>query len=97
MRNYCGSNYTATPPTATSRPCSSCGGTGFYCMGVENGRPYSRTGFNCFRCDGSGWVTPKARRVRCPRCKCLVTKEQSENGHTLNYVSNGTQTISECI
>ena len=39
----------------TAHECSKCGGTGFYCMGVENGRPYSRTGFRCYGCGGTGW------------------------------------------
>jgi hypothetical protein len=46
--------------THTCRQCNKCGGTGFYCMGVENGRPYSYTGFACRLCGGKGWqIRPK--------------------------------------
>lgn len=39
----------------TARQCSKCGGTGFYCQGVVNGKPVSNTGFKCYGCDGTGW------------------------------------------
>lgn len=35
--------------------CGKCNGTGFYCMGMLDGRPYSRTGFTCHPCAGTGW------------------------------------------
>ena len=41
--------------THTCKQCNKCGGTGFYCMGVMDGRPYSYTGFACNKCGGKGW------------------------------------------
>lgn len=38
-----------------AKPCGKCSETGFYCMGVNNGRPYSSTGFDCFSCNGTGY------------------------------------------
>jgi len=45
-------------------PCDKCAGTGFYCMGTENGRPYSQTGFTCYPCDGTGWKILTAAYVK---------------------------------
>ena len=44
------------------RICSKCNGTGKYCMGIENGRPYSRTGFTCYPCHGTGYVGTKSKK-----------------------------------
>ena len=67
-------------PTVKSQPklvdnqtchvCNKCGGTGFYCMGVLNGQPYSHTGFTCYGCKGLGWVVKKkiVKKAICPRC-----------------------------
>ncbi len=38
-------------------PCSKCNGTGFYCTHMHNGRPQSATGFDCWKCNGSGWAS----------------------------------------
>lgn len=40
----------------TTSQCSKCGGTGFYCQGILDGRPISNTGFTCFPCNGTGWI-----------------------------------------
>jgi hypothetical protein len=48
-----------TPPPAPegykARKCWKCSGTGFYCMGIHNGQPYSLTGFACHPCGGTGY------------------------------------------
>ena len=57
---------TAAPTTTTVRPvkaqpagtkcmCAKCSGTGFWCKGVNNGKPMSNTGFECYSCKGRGW------------------------------------------
>lgn len=35
--------------------CWKCSGTGFYCMGIHDGQPYSHTGFVCHPCNGTGY------------------------------------------
>ena len=42
-------------PSANHYACGKCFGTGFYCMGTLNGKPYSHTGFTCYPCGGAGW------------------------------------------
>ena len=93
---YYGPHYQEHSPSVKSKPCPNCGGTGFYCMGVENGQPYSRTGFSCFKCSGTGWITPKPRRKRCPGCGFLRTVEEMEEGHKWSKVSKGVQTFFSC-
>jgi hypothetical protein len=48
----------------TCRQCSKCGGTGFYCQGVVNGRPVSNTGFACYSCRGTGWQVSWKRGMK---------------------------------
>lgn len=65
--------------------CPKCSGTGFYCMGVINGNPFSYTGFVCYGCNGSGWkeIKPRKKYAICPRCDCKILAEGVENGHIL--------------
>ena len=56
-----------TPQTTDAEvavPCWKCGGTGFWCKGVLNGkRPYSNTGFVCWACNGAGYKVVARARV----------------------------------
>ena len=36
------------------KKCLKCGGTGRWCLGIINGKPFSNTGFDCWSCDGTG-------------------------------------------
>ena len=51
---------TKSAPLATSERsveiCTKCYGTGAFCLGLLNGKPYSNTGFTCYRCSGSGYI-----------------------------------------
>ena len=51
----------ACEPGYKAEPCWKCSGTGFYCMGTENGKPYSLTGFDCHPCNGTGYKVRKDR------------------------------------
>lgn len=44
-------------------PCRKCNGTGKFCRGMLDGRPFSFTGFDCWTCRGSGWFIHKKPRV----------------------------------
>lgn len=44
--------------------CPKCGGTGFWCLYVENGVARSNTGTACWKCNGTGWVEPRTRTRR---------------------------------
>lgn len=46
-------------PSPNHYACGKCFGTGFYCMGIHNGKPYSHTGFTCYPCGGAGWLLSK--------------------------------------
>lgn len=96
VTRYVGSNYTETAPAANARQCPKCGGTGFFCLGIENDAPISNTGFDCFKCEGSGWVIPQPRRRRCPGCGFLRTAAEMEQGHAYSVVENGEQRFYEC-
>ena len=84
--------------------CSKCGGTGFYCMGVLDGNPYSHTGFKCYGCNGLGWKPVKSKR-KFVTCKCcgsnvqdinlerhsIVTSRFNDEGKIEQYICNGTK------
>lgn len=56
--------------------CWKCSGTGFFCMGTNNGKPYSLTGFDCWPCNGTGWRTRRKPRKLgvCPTCSHKIEK-----------------------
>ena len=63
--------------------CLKCGGTGFFCMGTENGRPFSLTGFDCYPCAGTGWMVEsvekhEARERRQARAEAKADEEREE-------------------
>jgi hypothetical protein len=37
------------------KPCGKCGGTGKFCLYIENGQPKSNTGHTCYACGGKGY------------------------------------------
>ena len=37
------------------KPCSKCGGSGNFCLYIENGTPKSNTGYDCYACGGKGY------------------------------------------
>jgi hypothetical protein len=43
--------------------CNKCYGTGFWCRGIENGAPFSNTGFDCWQCRTVGWVRKQFERA----------------------------------
>ena len=45
----------ACEPGYKADPCWKCSGTGFFCMGTNNGSPYSLTGFDCYPCGATGY------------------------------------------
>lgn len=51
-------------PNETATMCTQCSGTGFWCKHIENGKPFSTTGFDCYHCGGSGWCERKPRGKR---------------------------------
>jgi len=70
--------------------CNKCGGNGLYIMEVRNGRPWSSTGIQCWKCGGVGWAIKKPRRRRCPVCNMLVTPVDGViPPHTYNYIRKG--------
>lgn len=94
MARFVGSHFSPTAPTATSKPCPKCSGSGFFCLGVVNGEPQSNTGFDCYKCHGTGWVTPAPRRQRCPKCGLLWPDIHHE--HSFNLCSDGEQHLVIC-
>jgi len=47
-------------------PCMKCSGTGFFCLGILNGQPYSNTGFTCWRCNGTGYFIHTKKVEKAP-------------------------------
>ena len=48
----------------TVHECLKCAGTGFFCLGVLDGVPYSNTGFDCHKCGGQGWIVRNKRGAK---------------------------------
>ena len=59
----------------TVHMCGKCNGTGFYCMGTLNDKPYSRTGFQCHPCGGTGWRV----RIKRGRKQAVQARQYKEN------------------
>ncbi len=81
--------------TEVCQECYKCGGTGFYCMGIENGKPYSHTGFDCFPCGGTGWIV-KSKKSAEPACRVSRSGEVVDLAPKFTEVhsmTNGTWTV----
>lgn len=83
-------------PSENHRACSKCGGTGFYCMGLENGNPFSRTGFVCYPCNGTGWIERKPKRKRCKRCGLLFPSDQLSSHQFRRVTADGEVLLVTC-
>ena len=68
-------------PSDNHTLCLKCNGTGFYCMGTENGKPYSHTGFECYPCHGTGWKLPN-KRIKKDLCPTCGLKFETEHTHS---------------
>ena len=44
--------------------CPKCLGTGIFAMAIFDGRPWSSTGTDCWKCHGTGFVVRKARKAK---------------------------------
>lgn len=81
--------------TEVCQECYKCGGTGFYCMGIENGKPYSHTGFDCFPCGGTGWIV-KSKKSAAPACRVSrngTVVELAPQYKEVHSMTNGTWTV----
>lgn len=62
------------------RPCDHCSvvnGERIWCRGIENGRPYSRTGFECWKCGNSGFHGTDKLRLYTAERLAVLNKAQA--------------------
>lgn len=88
-----GDKYTKTPefndagkPVYTRHiPCDRCfviGGQRVWCMGMENGRPFSTTGFECWTCGNTGVRGTKQERLYTSAELAKITKAATTRAAT---------------
>ena len=70
-------------------PCDRChviDGQRLWVMGMENNRPYSRTGFECWTCGNTGI---RGQRERAPLHRCEAGAGQQDRGYPRRPQSRG--------
>lgn len=75
--------------------CPKCGGTGFFCLYILDDRPISNTGFQCWKCGGTGKIAKTQRRKRCPRCGLKFPPDQLDY-HTVNHYYDHSNHVEIC-
>jgi DnaJ-class molecular chaperone len=85
-----------------TKVCPKCEGSGLYCMGTLDGRPFSPTGTTCWKCNGTGRIVSvsSCRWIKCKVCgRRVYEKSEGNAGNCMadHFTFQGVKCVAQVV